>query len=93
MSHSIICIEGYDQPDNCDHCGKRLIHGVRTNTHGVIGADCFVKLIASDKKRFSGNGKPSASMIRDYAKMVERRSAERLAQMGYASHHFQFEVA
>lgn len=90
---TIICISGYDQPDHCDHCGKRLIHGIRTNSHGVIGADCFVKLIKADKKRFSGDGKPSASMIRDLAKMIEFRSRERLALMGYSSHHFQFETA
>ncbi len=89
----IICINGYDQPDYCEHCGKRLIHGVRTNTHGTIGADCFVKLIKADKTRYSGNGKPSASMVRDYAKMVERRSPQRLSEMGYSARHFQFEVA
>jgi len=74
-----ISINGYDQPDHCDHCGKRLIHGVRTNTHGTIGADC-------------GNGKPTASMVRDFAKMVEFRSAQRLSEMGYSPRHFQFEL-
>lgn len=88
-----ICIQGYDQPDNCEHCGKRLIHGVKTNTHGVIGADCFVKLIKADTKRFSGNGKPTASMVRDMAKMKEFRSADRLDRMGYSPRHFQFELA
>ena len=90
---TIICISGYDQPDNCEHCGKRLIHGVRTNTHGTIGADCFIKLIKADKKRFSGNGKPSADMVREFAKMRERRSAQRLYEMGYSPRHFEFEVA
>ncbi len=90
---TIICINGYDQPDNCDHCGKHLIHGVRTNTHGTIGADCFVKLIKADKARFSGNGKPTASMVRNYAKMVEKCSQQRLSEMGYSPRHFQFELA
>jgi hypothetical protein len=90
---NMICIGGYDQPGNCDHCGKHLIHGVRTNTHGTIGADCFVKLIKADRNRYSGNGKPSASMVRDYAKMREKCSAERLAQRGYSERHFWFELA
>lgn len=90
---NIICINGYDQPGNCEHCGNHLIHGVRTNTHGTIGADCFIKLIKADKKRFSGNGKPSAPMVRDFAKMVERRSPQRLSEMGYSLLHFQFELA
>lgn len=90
---NIICINGYDQPGNCEHCGKRLVHGVRTNSHGSIGADCFVKLIKADRKRYSGNGKPTASMVRDYAKMVEFRSSARREEMGYSARHFQFEFA
>lgn len=86
-------ITGYDQPERCEHCGKRLIHGVRTNTHGSIGADCFVKLVKADRKRFSGNGKPTASMVREFAKMVEFRSVQRLSEMGYSPRHFQFELA
>lgn len=87
-----ITIIGYDQPDNCEHCGRHLIHGVRTDTFGVIGADCFVRLIKADKRRYGGNGKPTASMVRDYAKLIERRSPERLAEMGYRPTHFQFEL-
>ena len=89
-----ICIQGYDQPDNCEHCGKRLIHGVVTNTHGVIGADCFVKLIKADKKRFSGNGKPTPSMIRDFARLREKCSDKRLKEIGYWTEtSFTFELA
>lgn len=91
---AFICINGYDQPDNCEHCGKHLIHGVVTNTHGVIGADCFIKLIKADKKRFSGNGKPTASMVRDFAKMREKRSDKRLIECGYnPATSFTFELA
>lgn len=92
-SQSFTCIAGYDQIEACEHCGRRMIHGVKTSTHGVIGADCFVKLIKADKSRFSGNGKPTAAMVRDYAKMVEFRSAARLSQMGYRPQHFVFELA
>lgn len=90
---TLICISGYTQPDNCEHCGKRLIHGVRTTTHGVIGADCFVKLIKADKKRFSGNGKPSTNWVRDLAKMKEFRSEEWRNRMNVWPHHFSFEAA
>jgi hypothetical protein len=88
------CIGGYDgEPGRCEHCNKHLKHGVRTSTHGVIGADCFVKLIAVDRNRFNGNGKPSPSMVRDYAKMVEFWSAERRSRMGYHSESFVFGLA
>lgn len=90
---TIICINGYDQPENCDHCGRWLKHGVRTNTHGTIGADCFVKLIKADKKRYSGNGKPSTAWVRELALKVERRTPEALSRMGLGPHHFRFELA
>lgn len=87
-----LTIIGYEQDDCCAHCGRKLVHCVKTAELGLIGADCFNKLIAANKKRFSGNGKPGASLVRDYAKMVEFRSADRLAQMGYRPGYFTFEV-
>ena len=64
---STITIQGYTRECNCDHCGRPLKLGVQTAERGTIGADCFVKLIARDTKRFSGNGKPGASRVREYA--------------------------
>ena len=88
-----ISIMGYEGECSCDHCGRSLSHGVRTDTHGVIGADCFNKLIKADRKKFSRDGKPGASMIRTYAKLRERDSWDSLARIGYGPHHFVFEVA
>lgn len=62
-----ITIQGYDRECTCDHCGRPLKLGVQTSELGVIGADCFVKLIASDRKRYSGNGKPGSARVREYA--------------------------
>lgn len=92
-SQAFTCITGYEPIERCEHCNRRMVHGVRTASHGTIGADCFVKLIKADRKRFGGNGKPSASMVRDFAKMREFRSDERLALMGYYPRHFVFELA
>lgn len=63
----MLTIQGYTRECNCDHCGRPLKLGVSTAERGVIGADCFVKLIVRDAKRFSGNGKPGASRVREYA--------------------------
>lgn len=88
-----ISIMGYEGECNCDHCGRALAHGVQTDTHGIIGADCFNKLIKADRKRFSGNGKPGASLVRTFAKLRERDSWESLGRIGYSPRHFTFEVA
>jgi hypothetical protein len=89
-----ISIRGYEPECSCDHCGRQLQHGVQTDVLGVIGADCFNRLIKADKKRFSGNGKPGASLIRTYAKLRERDSDASLMRLGYnPARHFTFEVA
>lgn len=88
-----ITILGYERECYCDHCGRALQHGVKVSGLGVIGADCFNRLITADRKRFSGNGKPGAPYVRTLAKLKERDSAAQLSRMGYGPHHFVFEVA
>lgn len=88
----LTCIAGYAQIERCEHCNRRMRHGIKTTTHGNIGADCFVMLIKADKQRFSGNGKPSPTMVRDYAKMREFRNDAALSRMGYYARHFEFEL-
>lgn len=93
MAQATLTIIGYDQDDECQHCGRKLVHCVNTAEMGVIGADCFNKLIAADTRRFSGNGKPGAPLIRDMAKMREFNTPARLEALGRYPHHFVFEVA
>lgn len=88
-----LTITGYEQDDFCSHCGRKLIHCVNTAELGLIGADCFNKLIAPDAKRFSGNGKPGASLVRDMAKIRDRYTDEGMSRLGYQPRHFSFEVA
>jgi len=88
-----ICIVGYERECECDHCGRALQHGVRTDRFGTIGADCFNRLIAANRKNFSGNGKPGAAWVRTLAKLRERDSDESLRRLGYGPWHFQFELA
>lgn len=88
-----LTITGYDQDDFCTHCGRKLIHCVKTAELGLIGADCFNKLIAANRKKYSGNGKPGASLVRDMAKLREKVSDAGLSRYGRAPHHFVFELA
>jgi hypothetical protein len=61
-----ITINGFEQECSCDHCGRPLKLGVQTTALGTVGADCFVRLIARNTKRYR-SGKPSADMVRQYA--------------------------
>lgn len=93
MTAKTLTIIGYDQDDCCNHCGRKLSHCVNTAELGIIGADCFNKLIAPAPKRFSGNGKPGASLVREMAKLREFYTDARLATLGRYPHHFVFEAA
>lgn len=64
-------IVGCLQGAHCDHCGRPLKYGVQTDNLGTIGADCLHSMIVFDRKRW-GNGKPSASYIREIAMVAER---------------------
>ena len=87
-----VMIVGYEQECNCEHCGRPLKIGVKVTSIGIIGADCFNKMIVSDRKRFSGNGKPGAPYLRELA-IRSMKSPEYLSRRGYSSAIFDFEIA
>lgn len=93
MTATPITITGYDMDCECEHCGRKLTHGVMTDVRGMIGADCFVKIITANTKKYSGNGKPTASMVRDMAKIRDRYTDEGMARLGRYPHHFVFLLA
>ena len=88
-----ITINGYTQECHCEHCGRQLKLGVKTAEVGTIGADCFVKLIAKDKKRYSGNGKPSAEMVKQYAIIITKGLEYAGRCHGLYARSFQFQAA
>jgi hypothetical protein len=92
MSNTLTII-GYEMDDHCAHCGRKLVHCVNTAELGLIGADCFNKLIVANTKKYSGNGKPGASLVRDMAKLRDRVGDAHLSRYGRAPHHFVFELA
>jgi len=84
-------IVGYEKECHCDHCGRALQHGVRTDSQGVLGADCFVSMIVKKPKDFK-SGKPDAAFVRTLAKLAERDDAAMLRRMGYPASLFQYEL-
>lgn len=87
-----IGITGYAQDDNCSHCGRALKHVILTSA-GQFGSSCVVRMIKANKKRFGNNGKPSASMIVEFAKIQEYCSPDRQFRMGYQPYMFTFELS
>lgn len=70
MTTAIITITGLREHANCDCCGRSLRYGITTNDLGVIGADCLVSKVVVNRKRWNA-GKPTASMLRDFAKAAD----------------------
>lgn len=85
----MITIIGCERECECDHCGRPLKVGIRTDLLGTIGADCFRAMMPVDRRRFS-QGRPDAGWLRTLAKLRERDSDESLRRMGYGPHHFVF---
>lgn len=67
MTTATITITGLVDGAKCDCCGRTLRYGITTNDLGVIGADCLVSKVVVNRKRWNA-GKPTASMLRDFAK-------------------------
>lgn len=88
-----LTITGYDAECNCEHCGRALKLGVKTAEKGIIGADCFVKLVAKDRTRWNGNGKPSASIIRERAIIITKGLAHAARSYNLCAHSFSFDLA
>lgn len=88
-----ITIDGYKTECSCAHCGRALKLGVITVERGTIGADCMVKLVAKNKARYSGNGKPSAKGVKQLA-IIATKGIDYASRMyGYSARHFVFDAA
>lgn len=90
---STLTITGYQRECDCNHCGRPLKLGVMTAERGVIGADCFVKLVARDRARFNGNGKPSAEGVKQYALVIAKGLGYAERVYGYSARSFVFQTA
>ena len=93
MATGKLVIEGAEQEVSCDCCNRKLKVGVRTNLLGTIGADCFIKHVAANRTRYSGNGLPTASWVRELAVIQETKSSDWKARRGLGgAHHWAFDM-
>jgi len=77
-------IIGAEFEASCDCCGRALKVGVRLSGLGTFGADCIRAAVPFDRKRYS-MGRPDAAFMRTLAKIAERDTPERIADMGYTN--------
>jgi hypothetical protein len=83
MANQTLTIEGAEQEVRCDCCNRKLKVGVRTNLLGTIGADCLIAQIAANRARFSGNGLPTASWVRELAVIRETKTQAWMDRRGF----------
>lgn len=87
-----ITIQGYERECNCDHCGRPLKLGVQVSTYGVIGADCFRKLIKPNRTRYNGNGIPSADWVKQLAIIASKGDAYARDRYGFCGNWKEYEL-
>jgi len=89
MTTATITITGLVDGAKCDCCGRTLRYGITTSDLGVIGADCLVSKVVVNRTRWNA-GKPTTSLVRDYAKAAASTGPLRGR---LPAHAFRFEVA
>ena len=88
-----INIVGYENDDNCEHCGRKLVHCVRTSDGKLVGATCFAKVITKPRDYFGKKYRLSSDEIIRLAKIAQFWSVDKQMRNGYYSNNFQFEKA
>ncbi len=88
-----LTIKGYQTYCKCEMCNKPLKLGIVTDEKGVIGSDCFIASITSNRKRFTNNGKPTSEMVKQYAMIATKGFDYALTRYGLRPSAFVFEQA
>lgn len=87
-------ISGFERECECAECGRPLKLGVKiAETGTLIGADCFIRKIARNRNRFSGNGKPSAEWVKQLGIIASKGLDYAGKRYGMGANAFVFEIA
>lgn len=86
---STLTIVGFDETCTCAHNGRPLNIRVKRAESGTINADCYVRLMARDRRRFNGSGKLGAACILEHAVIVAKREGY-MRRHGMALHYSTF---
>ena len=93
MSNVTLTISGYTQNCNCEHCGRRLKHGVKLSDGRVVGAQCLDKQLSAPRIRNGKKFRFGAQHIIKIAKVVELKSPDHWGRYGVNKISTEFEAA
>jgi hypothetical protein len=85
-----LAITGYEPDCNCEHCGRKLRHGIRVSTGQVVGATCFNKVLTKPRTYQGKKYRVGEENVIRYAKIAEKGTAKR---HGMTTTDFIFEAA
>lgn len=93
---NMITINGYESNCICEHCGRKLTHGIKMEQDGFIktvGAACFLNDITRPQTYNGKEYKLSTKEIINKAKWLECKTWEWLVSYrGFSLNQIQFEA-
>jgi hypothetical protein len=94
---NIITIVGYDHDSNCEHCGRKLKHGIKVEQNGLIrtvGAMCLSNDMTLPQEYQGKKYRLPVDEIINKAKWLESKNWEWLVKWrGFTYSQIQFQAA
>ena len=87
-----IAIVGYEQDTSCDHCKRKLVHGIRLSDGRVVGATCLDQKLTMPKVCQGKKYRLGTDLIIKAAKVVEWKPPSAWDSYGITANTIQFET-
>lgn len=88
-----ITITGYEQDTKCEHCGRKLVHGIIISDGRVVGATCLDKKLTKAKIYHGKKYRLGAELIVKAAKVVQWKQPKDWLTYGVSEATITFESA
>lgn len=72
-----LTITGYEHDTNCEHCGRKLVHGIEINNGLIVGATCFDKLLTKARLYQGKKYRIGSENVIRLAKIAEKGTMKR----------------
>lgn len=89
-NHISIC--GYEEDCRCEHCGRKLRHGIRISDGRVVGATCLDRKLTKAKTYGGKTYRLGAELIIRAAKVVQWKAPANWSSYGVSPLTIQFEA-
>lgn len=91
MSNEIEIV-GYVHDTYCQHCGRKLKHGIRISDGRTVGATCLDKKITHPKMYQGQPYRVGSELIINAAKVVENKLESQWARYGVSRETLKFKL-